>query len=62
MFKAGQLVLMNKYFNRKSPAIVIELCKDTRPGWYYVFDVVEQKRTLCHKHSMTLFKEAQSGV
>ena len=58
-FKVGQLVLMHPS-NR--PVIVIELCKDTRLGWYYVFDIKLQRRVVCHKHSMTLVKEAQSEV
>ena len=60
-FKTGQLVLMDKYFNRKVPGIVIRPCKNTR-GWYWVFDVVENKPWQAHWQHMALLEGTQSEV
>jgi hypothetical protein len=58
----GQLVMAIGDFNSRSPVIIIAPCKDAIAGWYYVYDVVEKRRTMCHKHSLTLLRESESGV
>ena len=60
-FEKGQLVLIDRYFNRKAPGIVIKPCKNTR-GWYWVLDVVENKRSAVHWQHMVLLEGTQSEV
>jgi len=61
-FKRGQLVLMDRYFNRKAPGIVIKLFDGTSSDWYWVFDIVENKHTSIHWQHMVLLGGTQSEV
>ena len=58
----GQLVMADSDINRKSIAIILGPWEAARPGWYYVFNLVEGRYTVCHRHCMTLLKEDESEV
>ena len=58
----GQLVMADSDINRKSIAIILGPWEGVRPGWYYVYNLVEGRRAVCHKHCMTLVKEDESEV
>jgi len=55
-------VLMDKYFNRKAPGIVIKLFDGTSSDWYWVFDIVGNKHTSIHWQHMALLEGTQSEV